>query len=296
LAERDRTRSWGTGFDYSVPWGYSTLALSGTYFKYRNIIDGVNQRFVVSGDSQVLGASVNHTLFRNRSTKLDGLLSLTTKETNNFVEDTRIDVSSRQLSIARLELRAKRFIGDDLTAFASLQLDRGLEILGADDDDDGHFDAKAQFRKYAFYGSLNKPAWRWYWGLSGQYQYSPDSLPVSEQIVVADSSLVAGFDTLSLAGNRGGWLRADAESPVLWTLPGTELAVNTRIALLKGWVSGSSAGNVSSASTSAAEVALQMRGHGFWLQLRVGKSLEPIPLAQANPDAPDVGLRLSYML
>lgn len=296
LAERSDSESYGYGFDYSVPWGYHLFTLSGNRFEYENTVQGTNRTFIVSGESQVLDASANRTLYRNQSTKLDGLIGLAAKKTNNYIEDTRIDVSSRQLSVGRMELRIKRFIGPDMTVFASLAGEHGLRLLGADDDRQGGFPNDAQFRKYRFYGTLGKPVLNWQIGLSGQYQYSPDRLPASEQIIVASSSLISGFNDFSLAGDSGGWLELDLASPyaALGWLPGFH--INTTLSVLKGWIPHTGDHQQQHGSATAAEVAFRLIGRGLSLDIRMGKRLEAPASTRIDADMPDVGLTLAYGL
>lgn len=296
LAETSRSRSYGYGVDYSFPWRYNLFTLSGSQFKYENVVQGTNRTFVVSGDSQVIDASANRTLYRGQSTKLDGLVGLAAKNTNNYIEDARIDVSSRQLSIGRIELRIKQFIGQDVTAFASLAAEHGLRILGADDDRQGGFPTASQFRKYRFYGSLNKPFWRWNVGLTGQYQLSPDRLPASEQALVVSSSLMTGFNDFSLVGDSGGWLKLDIGSPyvALGFIPG--FYTNLAFSVLKGWVPHRSENQFQHGSASAAEIAFRIVGQGLSLNLRIGKRLEAPSYNQVEADIPDVGLTLSYSI
>ena len=296
LAEKSHSQSYGYGVDYSFPWRYNLFTLSGNQFNYENIVQGTNRTFVVSGDSQVIDASANRTLYRGQSTKLDGLVGLASKTTNNYIEDARIDVSSRQLSIGRVELRIKQFIGQDMTAFASLAAEHGLRVLGADDDRQGGFPDDAQFRKYRFYGALTKPLWRWNVGLTGQYQYSPDRLSASEQVLVASSSLITGFSDYSLAGDSGGWLKLDIGSPyvALRFIPGFH--TNLAFSLLKGWVPHRSDSQPQHGSASAAQIAFTVVGQGLSLNLQVGKRLEAPSYNQIKADDPDVGLTLSYSI
>tara|TARA_R110002167_G_scaffold30746_5_gene101419 strand:- start:1621 stop:3333 length:1713 start_codon:yes stop_codon:yes gene_type:complete len=296
LAEKSHSQSYGYGVDYSFPWRYNLFTLSGNQFNYENIVQGTNRTFVVSGDSQVIDASANRTLYRGQSTKLDGLVGLASKTTNNYIEDARIDVSSRQLSIGRVELRIKQFIGQDMTAFASLAAEHGLRVLGADDDRQGGFPDDAQFRKYRFYGALTKPLWRWNVGLTGQYQYSPDRLSASEQVLVASSSLITGFSDYSLAGDSGGWLKLDIGSPyvALRFIPGFH--TNLAFSLLKGWVPHRSDSQPQHGSASAAQIAFTVVGQGLSLNLQVGKRLEAPSYNQIKADVPDVGLTLSYSI
>lgn len=296
LAERAYSKSYGFGLDYSVPWRYNLFTLSGNQFRYENIIQGTNRTFVVSGESQVIDVSANRTLYRGQSTKFDGLVGLAAKKTNNYIEDTRIDVSSRQLSIGRIELRIKQFIGQDMTAFASLAGEHGLRILGADDDRQGGFPNDAQFRKYRFFGTLSKPFWNWQLGLTGQYQYSPDRLPASEQILVASSSLITGFSDFTMTGDSGGWLKLDLGSPyaaIHW-LPGFH--TNIGLSFLKGWVPHQADRQFQHGSASATEVAFRLMGHGLFVDVRVGKRLEAPSSDHSDPDVPDVGLSVSYSI
>jgi len=218
LAERNRALSRGAGFDYSFPWHYNLFSFSGNRFEYENVVEGANQNFDVTGDNTALTLLANHTLFRNRSIKLDLATSLTTKDINNYIADTRIDVSSRQLSILKAEAKHKQYAWSDTTVFINLSIEKGLDILGADDDSSTQHPNKAQFLKYGFYSNISKPlaldvlgVWRV--AASGQYQYTRDRLPSSEQILVSSSSQMTGYGPLNLTGNVGGWLRCDLETP-----------------------------------------------------------------------------------
>tara|TARA_R100000306_G_C4382287_1_gene146326 strand:- start:31140 stop:32540 length:1401 start_codon:yes stop_codon:yes gene_type:complete len=302
LAESDTAASYGYGFDYALPYGYSTFSLSGSRFEYDNTANGAVRTFEVSGDSTTLSANANHTLFRNRSFKIDASFSLSSKESENFIEDSRIDVSSRKLTVARAALDTKQFIGTDITAFYSVAAERGLEWLGADKDEHSAFSDRAQFRKYAASARVSKPKWQWVWSLGTQAQYSPDLLPTSEQIIVASSGLLTGFSNVSLAGSRGVWARIDTSSP-WWALGTPKLQSSLRFSLLKGWVPHTSDQAQGYGSASAIGVSASLASplaSALSLQMSVGKVVDRPSrrsgVQEDQSDSPDAAITLSYTL
>lgn len=299
LAETSRSLSKGLGFDYSFPWHYNLFSISGNRFEYENIVNGSNQVFEVSGDNTVFSLAANHTLYRDRSIKLDVASSLTTKDINNFIEDTRIDVSSRRLSILRLETKHKQYVWEDMTAFLNLSVDAGLDILGADDDGHNIYPDKAQFVKYGIFTSIYKPFYSellgvWRLGASGQYQHTGDLLPSSEKLLVASSSQITGYGPLNLTGSIGGWLRFDANSPYFFRSDTTGVVMNSRISLMKGWVPHSSLQPFNYGNATATELAFLAQGYGFSLELMVGKTIASSSSLIGEPDSPEFGLKLAY--
>lgn len=299
LAETTRSLSKGLGFDYSFPWHYSLFSISGNRFEYENIVNGSNQNFEVSGDNTVFSLAANHTLYRNRSIKLDVASSLTAKDINNFIEDTRIDVSSRRLSVFRVETKHKQYLWKDMTVFLNLSIDAGLDILGADDDGQSIYPDKAQFVKYGFLTSAYKPLYSdllgvWGLGASAQYQHTGDILPSSEKLLVASSSQLTGYGPLNLTGNTGGWLRFDANSPYFYRSDTTGAVLSSRISLMKGWVPHNSLQPFNYGNATATELAFIAQGYGFSLELMIGKTIASSSSLIAEPDNPEFGLKLAY--
>lgn len=299
LAERNRALSRGVGFDYSFPWHYNLFSFNGNHFEYKNIVEGENQNFDVTGDNTNLSLLANHTLFRNRSIKLDIASSLTTKDINNYIEDTRIDVSSRQLSILKAEVKHKQYVWSDTTAFVNLSIEKGLDILGADDDGSTQYPNKAQFLKYGMYSHISKPLALntlgiWHIAASGQYQYTRDRLPSSEQILVSSSSQMTGYGPLNLTGNVGGWLRCDLDTPYFISGETSGFSVNSRFSIMKGWVPHNSIQTYIYGQASAAELSFMVHGYGISMRLMVGKTLESSSNIIGKPDNPEFGLTLAY--
>lgn len=296
MATRFDARSQGFGFDYSFPWRYSTLSVNGNVYNYQNSVVGPDRKYQINGNNRVIDMSANHTLFANPSTRLDGQVSLISRESNRYTEGTRLDDSSRQFSILRVEGRLHHYLGFDTTAFTRFSADRGLNVFGADSDQHSVERGTTRFRTYSVFGSLGRTFWRWAWDLSGQYQYSPDVLPYSEQILVASSSLMSGFADQSLAGDQGGWVRLDANSPWFPMELMRGLHSNLRLSVLRGWVPQIDGQGDPYGAASAAELALQVKTDDLTAGMRVGRMLAESATNTRKPDHPDIAFTLSMNL
>ncbi|MDX1799945.1 MAG: ShlB/FhaC/HecB family hemolysin secretion/activation protein [Marinobacter sp.] len=296
MATRFDARSQGFGFDYSFPWRYSTLSLNGNLYKYQNSVVGPDRKYQISGNSRVIDMSANHTLFANPSTRLDGQVSLISRENNSYTEGTRLDDSSRQFSVLRVEGRLHHYLGFDTTAFTRFSAERGLDVFGADSDQSSVERGTSRFRTYSVFGSVGHTFWRWALDLSGQYQYSPDVLPYSEQILVASSSLMSGFADQSLAGDQGGWVRLDANSPWFPTELIRGLHSNLRLSVLRGWVPQIDGQDDPYGAASAAELAVQIKTDDLTAGMRVGRMLDESATNTRKPDHPDIAFTLSMNL
>ncbi len=295
-ANRFDARSQGFRFDYSFPWRYSALSVNGNLYRYQNSVAGADRKYQISGNSRVIDMSANHTLFANPSTRLDGQVSLISRENNSYTEGTRLNDSSRQFSILRVEGRLHHYLGFDTTAFTRFSAERGLDVFGADSDENSLERGTTGFRTYSVFGSLGHTLWRWTWDLSGQYQYSPDVLPYSEQILVASSSLMSGFANQRLAGDQGGWVRLDANSPWFPTELMRGLHSNLRLSVLRGWVPRIDGQNDPYGGASAAELAVRVRTDDLTAGMRVGRMLEDSATNTSRPDHPDIAFTLSMNL
>jgi len=292
--ERDG-RNWGLNFDYSFPWRYdSTISLNGNVSEYENSVVGQESKYGVGGDSQNIEMSARRTLFSFDGLHISGLMGVTSRGSRWYSEASG-DASSRQLSAFRVETRFNQQLVHDTRLTTAFSIERGLGLFGADDQED-YADGNPRFRKYRLYSSLQRPLLDWQLNLNGQYQYSPDKLPWAHRVTVASASMIKGFDSQSLSGNEGGWLRLDARSPWHQLDLNVDLKTSFQVSVLKGWVPESEFSGDRHGSASAAEMAFNLKGDRLSAGLRIGRMIEAANEQADRPAVPDLAMNVSLTL
>ncbi len=204
----------------SVPYGYWTFTLNGSYYKYRSSVPGNYGDIDTSGDSGQFGFNVDRVILRDQNSITTLNAGIAYKETNNFLMGNRIEVGSRQYSVANLGLSHSRRMLGGLWVF-DLSYNQGLGLFGATKrGDPGAGDAEPEFSKFTGTINVTKP-----FQLASQNlqfstlingQYSPDNLYGAEQISLGGYSNVRGTRDSILFGNNGLFTRNE----ITWrTLP-----------------------------------------------------------------------------
>ncbi len=191
----------------SIPYGYWTFGLNASWSDYRSSITGLVSQIETSGGSLSFAPFVTRILYRDQISKTWLTGRLTWKENENFVLGSKVDVSSRVLSVATLELgHSRQLLGGQ--ASASLGYHRGLKMLGAfDDAAAAEGSPKGQFEKlsaslgYQRAFDLGDTAMIFSSNLSGQW--SPDDLFGSEQMSAGGYSTVRGVREAVLYADTG---------------------------------------------------------------------------------------------
>ena len=196
----------------SIPFGYSTLTYSGSYYEYASIVEGTSQDFLTSGLSTTDKLELSHILHRDQNSKTRLDLAVTRKKARNFLEDVLLESSSRNLTVGHLSLaHSTRFYDGILSV--ELQHDRGLKILDAQKDlpSQDHSDPKAQYRKWLLDASYARGFKlgedRLNWTSTTSWQYAQDTLFGTERIGVGGQYSVRGFREDTLSADTGGYWR-----------------------------------------------------------------------------------------
>ena len=198
---------------YEVPFGYWTAELSLSYFEYAQEIDGFASSFQSSGTSESQSLSLKRLIHRDNLSKTSLGLKIQHKDNENFIEDTLVETSSRELSIASLDFtHIRRFLGGRLVL--GLGYHKGLDNFGAlDDSNQDLVDGQplAQFDKWTTsiqyqrpFNLFNRSA---YYSLSGNAQHSDDVLFSTEQLSIGGQFSINGFKDDGLSGRSGGFIR-----------------------------------------------------------------------------------------
>ncbi len=195
----------------SVPYGYWTFTLNGSWYKYRSSAPGNFGDIDTSGDSGEVGFNADRVILRDKDSITTLNMGLSYKQTDNFLMGNRIEVGSREYTVASLGLSHSRRMLGGLWVF-DVNYNQGLGIFGATRrGEPGAGDAEPEFRKFSGTISVTEP-----FQLSGQNlqfsttvngQYSPDNLYCAEQISLGGYSNVRGIRDSVLFGNSGVFTR-----------------------------------------------------------------------------------------
>ena len=191
---------------FEIPFGYWTFSVDGNANYYISKIEGALGSIETSGDSKTVNLTTARLLHRDQNSKTTFSGTLTWKDTNSFILGSRIDVSSRSLAVASINLDHSRQLWGG-RATPSIGYSQGFDIWGAFDDSTAPAKSpKGQFKKldfslgYARSFELADHSFMLDTRLSGQW--SNDLLFGSEQLSLGGHSSVRGLKSAALFGNQ----------------------------------------------------------------------------------------------
>ena len=222
---KDADRSRNIAGDFSIPYGYWNLRLSGSYFDYRAAITTANQVFVTKGNQRDYSADLDRIVYRDKANVLKFGVGLAIRDVHNFVNGLKLDSSSRRLALLNAKLSERgRLFGS--AVFAEFDFTRGLAAFGALHDGlldkelphaqfsriTGSFDLQHVF--YLEHQSDGRP------GRSDGHpgnliqlhsyvtqSWSPYALYGTEKVQIGGPFTVRGFADTALVGDVGGFSR-----------------------------------------------------------------------------------------
>jgi hemolysin activation/secretion protein len=210
----------GHSVSYSVPWGDWTFQFADSAWYYRQTIQGINQTFLSSGESQSQELRIQRLLRRDRVSKTSLTFRTSVRTQRSAIDHVELQVQRRRTAAAELALQHRQYFGDaqlDVT-FAHR---RGLGWFGGIDDAPGQVDGSPtwRYRIETLDASLLVPfqvagqAVRWNSTL--HLQQTGDTLYTTDYIAIGNRYTVRGFDgERTLAAERGGYWRNDLETPL----------------------------------------------------------------------------------
>ncbi|NTI72383.1 ShlB/FhaC/HecB family hemolysin secretion/activation protein [Rhizobium rhizogenes] len=197
----------------SVPYGYWTLSLNGSWYGYDSSVPGNFGTLQTSGDSKQVGIGADRVIFRDKDSITTLNTGLTYKETNNFLLGSKIEVGSRKYTAGDLGISHSRRMLGGLWVF-DLSYSQGLNLFDAvAPGDAGAGDADPRFSKFSGTITVTRPfevsEQRFELNSIVTGQYSPDNLFGAEQISLGGYSSVRGTRETMLYGNNGFFFRND---------------------------------------------------------------------------------------
>ncbi|MCV9910499.1 ShlB/FhaC/HecB family hemolysin secretion/activation protein [Brucella sp. HL-2] len=195
----------------SVPYGYWSFTLNGSYYKYSSLVQGTFNEMNTSGDSAQIGFNVDRVILRDKDSITTLNAGLAYKETNNFMMGDLIEVGSRHYSVANLGISHSRRMLGGLWVF-DVSYNQGLGVFGATKrGTPGAGDAEPEFSRFTGTINVTKPfqlaSQNFQFSTLINGQYSPDNLYGAEQVSLGGYSNVRGTRNSILFGNNGAFTR-----------------------------------------------------------------------------------------
>nr|WP_256353037.1 MULTISPECIES: ShlB/FhaC/HecB family hemolysin secretion/activation protein [unclassified Pseudomonas] len=224
ISDHQKT-SENTMLYYNLPWGWWNFSYTYNQSDYRSQAQANGFDFKQTGDSQNHQLRAERVIYRDAVSKTSLNVGVAHLSTNNYIEDSRLAVSSNSLSELQLGINHGRRIG---TAFLNIDLgmQNGIDAFGAQSNDQhrdgqGNLTATPDYRKYTATVSYLQPFTLWGESLSftslATGQRSEDVLFSPQRMSLGGSSSVRGFKDEQLTGDSGGYWRNDLR----WTRPVT---------------------------------------------------------------------------
>lgn len=97
---------------YSIPWKNYLLTLSGSRYQYHQTIAGAFESYEYSGESRQIRANLSRLLWRNSRSKTYLNVSLWTRQSSNYINDTEIQVQRRRTAGWEAGINHTHYIGN----------------------------------------------------------------------------------------------------------------------------------------------------------------------------------------
>jgi hemolysin activation/secretion protein len=213
VTDREHT-SRNASLAYNLPWGWWTFSYGYSATGYRSQAQASEFNFNQSGDSQIHQARAERVIYRDALSKTSLNVGLSNLRTNNYIEDSRLALSSNHITEVQYGINHGRRIGG---AFFNIDLgmQQGISAFGAQDNKqigtNQITQPDARYRKYTGTVSYLQPFKLWDESLTftslATEQRSEDVLFSPQRTSLGGSSSVRGYKDQFLSGDSGGYWR-----------------------------------------------------------------------------------------
>jgi len=283
--------TYGGAVHYSVPFGYWLLGLTASKNRYYQSVAGASQNYVYSGTSDNAEVKLSRLVYRDASRKTTASLKAWQRKSNNFIDDTEIEVQRRIVGGWEFGMGHKEFIGD-ATLEGSLAYKRGTGAFGSLPAPEEAFgEGTSRFALIMADANLSWPfkiaEQKLRYTATWRFQHNRTPLTPQDRFAIGGRYTVRGFDGKSSLSAERGWLLRNELSTALGE-SGQELYVG----LDHGEVGGPSSEFLVGKRLTGAVLGLRGVLKGLQYDLFVGKPIKK-PDAFQTADA-TVGVSLNY--
>ncbi|WNO04239.1 ShlB/FhaC/HecB family hemolysin secretion/activation protein [Rhodoferax mekongensis] len=241
---------------YSVPYGYWTLGATLSESRYHQTVTGSTQNYVYSGTSGNTEIKASHLFYRDATRKSTVHLKAFERHSNNYVDDTEVQIQRRVVGGWEMGLGHKEFLGS-ATVDANLAYKRGTRDFAAlDAPEESTGQGTARFNLWVADVTLNQPfklltqSLRYQATLRVQGNETP--LTPQDRFSIGGRYTVRGFDGESSLTGDNGWLLSQ---DLAWSLGGS--GQELYIGIDAGGVNGQSAEQLAGKALSGGVIGLR---------------------------------------
>ena len=239
--KKDRQDSISSSAMYIVPLGYNTLNFSASKSEYDSMLKTQFNDLHSSGDTTTFSGRLDRLIYRGLNNQFRGNIGITTKDTNAYLEDIKLGVSSRKLTVLDIGTSYSDML---LTGLVSLNLgySKGLKQFDALEDEHGLPDVapKAQFEKMSYgisyFKGFNFLGQNLSFSTSFSGQQAFDTLYGSEQYSIGSLYNVRGFNQNTISGDSGYAFKNDLNLNKVYDFNGTQIIAKHTLGLDYGRV------------------------------------------------------------
>ena len=209
----------GRTVHYSVPYGYWTLAMTASNNRYHQTVAGATQDYVYSGTSQNIEAKLSRIVHRDSVGKTSVSLKGFQRKSNNYVDDTEVEVQRRTVGGLELGLNHKRAMGQ-ATVEGNISYKRGTGAWGTQAAPEEAFgEGTSRMQLWLADANVSVPMTLGHssWTYSGSWraQFNRTPLTPQDRMAIAGRYSVRGFDGLNILSAERGWvLRNEMATPI----------------------------------------------------------------------------------
>lgn len=200
----------GGAAHYSVPLGHWLFTANSSRSRYFQTVTGASQDYVYRGTSSSQELSIARLVQRNATSKTTLQLKAFARQSNNFIDDTEIEVQRRRVGGWQLGVEHRAFL-NRATLDLGLNYKRGTGAFGSLTAPEEAFgEGTSRFALVAANVGLSAPfqmgqqSWRY----SGQWrgQHNRTALTPQDRFAIGGRYTVRGFDGESSLSAERGWL------------------------------------------------------------------------------------------
>lgn len=195
---------------YSLPLGYWTLAATVSRNRYRQTVVGLNQNYLYSGTSEQSEIKLSRVVHRDMAGKITASLKAFQRKSNNFIDDTEVQVQRRVVGGWELGLNYRGNLATTVLD-GSLVYRRGTGAFGsipapeeAFGEGNSHMQLLIADANLSFPFALAGRAWTYSGNWRAQSNFTP--LTPQDRFTIGGRYSVRGFDGQSSLSTERGWL------------------------------------------------------------------------------------------
>jgi len=194
---------------YSLPFGYWTLGATSSTSNYYQSVAGLSQSYVYRGTNENNEIKLNRLLMRDNTQKLNLAFRAFQRKSNNYIDDTEVEVQRRVVGGWDATLNHKAFI-QDATLETNLTYKRGTGAFGSIPAPEEAFnEGTSRFALVTTDVNLALPfkfnQQRIRYNATWRYQKNRTPLAPQDRMAVGGRYTVRGYDGESVLSAERGW-------------------------------------------------------------------------------------------